>query len=333
MRGPRISPGSRPRRRRSPRSNTPTSSRSSRSASTTACPISRSNSSPAAASRQKIGGKPQPVDEAARIVEVLARAMDVAHQHKVIHRDLKPANVLLAADGTVKISRLRAGEAAGERLGTDAQRLDPGHAELHGSRTGDGREPDGWARRRPVCLGRNPLRAARPAARRSRERRSSIPSTWSATGSRCPRRSSSPRRPATWRRSVSSAWQKRLARRYPDVLALAEDLRRFRAGETILARPVSGPERLWRWCLRNPRVASLSAAVALLLVIVAAGSAIAAVTVSGQNQALGKANKLAEEKRFEAERKQKLAVAAAGGQRTKPKCRGCPGRSDRAPGA
>src|SRR5262249_4856850 len=52
----------------------------------------------------KIGGKPQPVDEAARIVEVLARAMHVAHQHKVIHRDLKPANVLIAADGTLKIT-------------------------------------------------------------------------------------------------------------------------------------------------------------------------------------------------------------------------------------
>jgi serine/threonine-protein kinase len=51
-----------------------------------------------------IAGKPQPVEEAARIVEVLARAMGEAHAHKVIHRDLKPANVLLAADGRLKIS-------------------------------------------------------------------------------------------------------------------------------------------------------------------------------------------------------------------------------------
>ena len=71
--------------------------------------------------------------------------------------------------------------------------------------------------------------------------------------------------------------EKDVARRYPDVLALAEDLRRFSAGETILARPVSAAERLWRWCQRNRRVASLSAAVALLLLIVTLGSAIAAV--------------------------------------------------------
>ena len=98
--------------------------------------------------------------------------------------------------------------------------------------------------------------------------------------------------------------EKDITRRYPDVLALAEDLRRFRAGETIQARPVSDAERAWRWCRRNPRVAVLSATIALLLVMGAAGSAIAAVT-------LGKANTRAEEKRAEAERKQKLADAAA----------------------
>ena len=105
--------------------------------------------------------------------------------------------------------------------------------------------------------------------------------------------------------------EKDIARRYPDVLALAEDLRRFREGETILARPVSDAERLGRWCLRNRRIASLSAAVALLLLIVAAGSAIAAVTLGRANQALGQANTLAQDKRREAEHETKLALAAA----------------------
>src|SRR5262249_14742644 len=38
-------------------------------------------------------------------------------------------------------------------------------------------------------------------------------------------------------------------------------------GEPIVARPVSQPARLWRWCRRNPVVSSLSAAVLLLLVV------------------------------------------------------------------
>jgi hypothetical protein len=49
-------------------------------------------------------GKPLPPREAARIVEVLSRAMQTAHDHGILHRDLKPGNVLLADDGSLKIT-------------------------------------------------------------------------------------------------------------------------------------------------------------------------------------------------------------------------------------
>src|SRR5262245_7559662 len=52
----------------------------------------------------KIGGQPLPAKDAAKLVEVLARAVQLAHSRNVVHRDLKPANVLLAADGTPKIT-------------------------------------------------------------------------------------------------------------------------------------------------------------------------------------------------------------------------------------
>jgi RNA polymerase sigma-70 factor (ECF subfamily) len=44
----------------------------------------------------RLRGEPQPAEASARLVEVLARAIDCAHQAGVIHRDLKPASVLLA---------------------------------------------------------------------------------------------------------------------------------------------------------------------------------------------------------------------------------------------
>ena len=54
--------------------------------------------------------------------------------------------------------------------------------------------------------------------------------------------------------------QKEPAKRYAGATDLAEDLRRFLAGEPILARPIGRVERLWRSCKRNPKLAISSAA-------------------------------------------------------------------------
>ena len=56
-------------------------------------------------------------------------------------------------------------------------------------------------------------------------------------------------------------------RRYASAQALAEDLRRFQVGEPVRAR-AGGSAGAWpAWCRRNPEVAVLAAAVALVLVL------------------------------------------------------------------
>ncbi len=60
--------------------------------------------------------------------------------------------------------------------------------------------------------------------------------------------------------------QKEPGKRYESALALAEDLRRLLSGEPIRARPVSGLERLLRWCRRNQLVAALSCGILAVLI-------------------------------------------------------------------
>src|SRR5262249_58617760 len=63
------------------------------------------------------------------------------------------------------------------------------------------------------------------------------------------------------------AMAKSPAARYPRASALAEDLRRFLAGEPILARREGYVDHFWRWCRRYPL------AVCLFLAVVFASSA------------------------------------------------------------
>jgi tetratricopeptide (TPR) repeat protein len=216
---------------------------------------------------KKLAGTPLPAKEAARLVETLARAMHAAHREQIIHRDLKPANVLLTAEGTPKVTDFglakkidQAGQTqTGAIMGTPSY-MAPEQAA--GQTKAIGPAADGYALGAILyeCLtGRPPFKAA------------TVPETLLQVlyDEPVPPRQLQSTTPKDLETICLKCLHKEPAKRYATTEALAADLRCFQVGEPIHARPVGRVERFWRWCLRHPAVAGLSAAVLSLLVAVA----------------------------------------------------------------
>jgi len=52
---------------------------------------------------RRLRGGPLPLNEALRVAEEIAEALDAAHKRRIVHRDLKPANVMLTDEGHIKV--------------------------------------------------------------------------------------------------------------------------------------------------------------------------------------------------------------------------------------
>ena len=221
---------------------------------------------------QFINGRPQAPRVAATMVMALCRAMAEAHARGIIHRDLKPANVLLTPDHQPKITDF----GLAKQMEGDSQQTRSGA--IMGTPSYMAPE-QAWGQTREIgplsdqyalgailyemIVGRPPFQGATPLETLELVRNQEpVPPT-----------RLQPRTPTDLETICLKALQKDPARRFPDAGAMAEDLRRFLDGEPIVARPVGAPERLWRWCRRNPRVAGLAAAVVLMGIAITAGSA------------------------------------------------------------
>jgi serine/threonine protein kinase len=222
--------------------------------------------------QERLGGKPLPPREAARVVEALARTMHAVHGARVVHQDLKPGNVLLANPpvGARSVSE-GFGCALAVAAGSDlmpkiadfglAKRLDCPDSTLSGLVLGtpsymapeqaEGRTrevgplADVWAlgailyeclTGRPPFLGASALETLQQVSRHD-------PAAPLGLNPACPR---------DLETIALKCLQKAPARRYASAEALADDLARFRAGRPILARPAGRRERLARWAVRRP---------------------------------------------------------------------------------
>jgi serine/threonine-protein kinase len=226
---------------------------------------------------------------AAALVETLARAVHYAHQRGVIHRDLKPANILLAVDSrqstvdsedekpgrsselptahcplpTVKIADFGlakvlddGGEAlteTGAVLGTPTY-MAPEQAHGRGAEVGPAADVYALGvllyeliTGRPPFCGVTKLDTLRQVT-------NDPPTPPRRLAADCPR---------DLETVCLRCLEKEPARRYASAEVLADELRRFLDGKPILARPPGPLGRAWRWCRRQPWLATLIVALSV----------------------------------------------------------------------
>jgi WD40 repeat protein len=243
----------------------------------------------------KARAEPVPCDLAARLIAVLAEAVEHAHRRGILHRDLKPGNIMLSprpagGDGSTVLDSAR----VTEQLEFVPRIMDFGLAKLLQGEPG---EPESDALTQSGAIVGTPNYMAPEQAGGDNKQVGPVTDVYALgamlyellTGRPPFRgdqivntllmvRNQEPAAPSRLRCDVPRDLQticlkclhKDPRKRYVSAQALADDLYRFLTRQPIMARRVGMMGRALLWCRRNPGLASTVAA-ALVAVAVVAG--------------------------------------------------------------
>ncbi len=219
----------------------------------------------------KLREGPLSPEAAATLLETVARAIHHSHKHGVLHRDIKPANILLAADGTPKVSDFGLAKRldretnltrTGEILGTPAY-MAPEQAS--GVANDVGPAADIYALGAllyELLTGRPPFQG--PDALQT--------VMMVLTMDPVSPRALQPQVPKDLETICLKCLEKSPKKRYATADDLAEDLRRFLSGEAIVARPVGLSERSLKWAKRHKAGAAFIGALVVLFAVTVASA-------------------------------------------------------------
>lgn len=212
---------------------------------------------------QAVRPGPMPAVQAARLVKLMAEAIQYAHQRGILHRDLKPQNVLLDEREQPRITDFglaRKIEREGSLTVTGAVMGSPGYMapeQAAGRQDQIGACSDIYglgAILYHLITGKPPFAGATSAE--------TILKVMEADPV-APRRLN-PSTPGDLETICLKCLEKRPERRYSTARQLAEDLGRYLDQEPILARRASPVRRGWNWLQRHPWVITGVGSLALL---------------------------------------------------------------------
>jgi WD40 repeat protein/serine/threonine protein kinase len=197
----------------------------------------------------------------------VAEALDYANEQGVLHRDIKPSNLLLDVYGNVWVTDFGLAKVTGSESLTD---------------TGDvfGTVPymaperfSGWSDPRSdiYSLGMTLYEMATLEPAFSDSDRARLVQSVLEVEPVSPRKRE-PRVPRDLEKVILKAVDKESGRRYASARELADDLRRFLAGEPVLARRSSGLERTLKWAKRRKALAALILVSVTALLVITVGS-------------------------------------------------------------